>query len=64
MKDYRVAVTVVLGAVTHRPESPHQFRRQRASSVDPHNQVTGLLDHHWTSAVSMVEPGPIVIRTP
>jgi hypothetical protein len=64
MEDHRIAVAAVLGTVTRGPESSHQPRRQGAPAVDPDNKVGVFPGHHWTSAVSMVEPGPIVISTP
>ncbi|GAA3171681.1 hypothetical protein GCM10020001_117910 [Nonomuraea salmonea] len=36
--------------------------RQRPGAVDPQRRGPGA--HHWISAVSMVEPGPMVIITP
>jgi hypothetical protein len=55
---------LVLGLVTDVQQRLDGLRRDRAAAVDVQDKILDRRRHHWTSAVSIVEPGPMVIRTP
>ena len=61
--DHGPAGVTVLDRVADRTELGHRSRGQRTAAVHSERQV-GLPGYHWTSAVSIVEPGPMVISTP